>query len=419
MRRERGGLGLVYGQVVAEVQHGWLLVTSEQHDTLAQLQARGQKREYLELARTFKYYGSVQFSRCLCDFPAPNTVVTIAAGCNELNFRIDGEDGLIKEGSFKVTRMRCWRISTHQTSPEMHSPSSDLESSPGSSSQALTDSRQNSTASNSSGFGSNHSLCSSSSPRNTPDSALPPLHKDTVRLDGAHCEQASSSSKQSSSIRGSQSTATQVVSGSSSLTSPTNGFGNGANIKEAADSHEDITSRTMKEFLSRSDTAELGAILELSFEYLLRAGELRWVRVLSNQAVLMSLCLQSMVQQLLSSSSGTFPSPPPCPAVTELPIQYTKTDGSSVLVYTHNVRQPRNSSAGLSALGELSLRRLTEKFADLNGSSSSSHTGSSDSLTQQQQQQQQQVGVGTISYQQLTQHVVENSAFNNITDQHL
>lgn len=38
-----------------------------------------------------------------------------------------------------------------------------------------------------------------------------------------------------------------------------------------------------------------GAVLELSFEYLLRAGELRWVRVLSSQAVLMSLCLQVSV----------------------------------------------------------------------------------------------------------------------------
>lgn len=98
---------------------------------------------------------------------------------------------------------------------------------------------------------------------------------------------------------------------------------------------------TKDEGLLPRTTEDGGALLELSFEYLLRAGELRWVRVVSNQAVLMSLCLQSMVQQLLASSAGTGPCPPPCPAVTELPIQYTNREGTSLLVYTHTTRQPK------------------------------------------------------------------------------
>ena len=39
--------------------------------------------------------------------------------------------------------------------------------------------------------------------------------------------------------------------------------------------------------------------LELSFEYLMPSGELQWVTIVSSQAILMSLCLQSMVEELL------------------------------------------------------------------------------------------------------------------------
>ncbi|XP_018013479.1 sorting nexin-17 [Hyalella azteca] len=393
------GLGLVYGQVVAEVQCGWVLATPEQHRALAQLQARGQKKEYLEAARTLRYYGCTLFSPCVCDFPAPNTPVTVAIGNNELNFRISGEDGVVKEGSFKVTRMRCWRISTHQKSPNSVSPCSDIEgcisNDRNGTSKALSGSRQNSTNSNSSGFGSTHSLSSSSGPHN--NGSLEPNNTTATDGDRQDFEDLASSSKHSN------------LSGR--LASPLNGCSAMPNL--AGSNGQGSSDNGVTEVLQRPDAAGGGAVLELSFEYLLRAGEMRWVRVLSNQAVLMSLCLQSMVQQLIGASApGSSPTPPACPAVTELPVHYTKTDGSSVLVYTYQVRQPRNSTAGLVALGELSLRRLTEKFAELNGSNNSSSAAS-------QQQPSQQLGSSVVSYQQLSQHVVENSAFNIITDQHL
>lgn len=93
--------------------------------------------QYLQLARTLKYYGFNQFKPCFTDFPHPNCRVIVSAGNKELNFRIQlshvgakvqifprceqmgiwqilliwfQED--VKEVSFKVTRMRCWRIST-------------------------------------------------------------------------------------------------------------------------------------------------------------------------------------------------------------------------------------------------------------------------------------------------------------------
>lgn len=44
--------------------------------------------------------------------------------------------------------------------------------------------------------------------------------------------------------------------------------------------------------------------LELSFEYLMHKDELRWITVMSEQAILISICLQSMVDELLSRRKG-------------------------------------------------------------------------------------------------------------------
>ena len=48
-----------------------------------------------------------------------------------------------------------------------------------------------------------------------------------------------------------------------------------------------------------AETVIANSKLELSFEYLMPSGELQWVTVVSSQAILMSLCLQSMVEELL------------------------------------------------------------------------------------------------------------------------
>jgi hypothetical protein len=44
--------------------------------------------------------------------------------------------------------------------------------------------------------------------------------------------------------------------------------------------------------------------LELSFEYLMNNQELQWVTIVSSQAILMSLCLQSIVEELLRMRNG-------------------------------------------------------------------------------------------------------------------
>lgn len=57
-----------------------------------------------------KYYGHLVFKPCVVDYPKPDTKVTITAGDKELFFRVK-EDEKEKEGIFRITRIRCWRIS--------------------------------------------------------------------------------------------------------------------------------------------------------------------------------------------------------------------------------------------------------------------------------------------------------------------
>ncbi|XP_077990465.1 sorting nexin-17-like [Glandiceps talaboti] len=122
---DRVAMNLLYVQAVSDIERNWTLATKEQSARLESLKSKGSKKEYLRLARTLKYYGFVHFKPCTADYPAKNTKVLIAAGSKELNFRVRSEDGQMKEGSFKVTRMRCWRITTTVSDPNSDSEDSD------------------------------------------------------------------------------------------------------------------------------------------------------------------------------------------------------------------------------------------------------------------------------------------------------
>ncbi|XP_043263744.1 sorting nexin-17 isoform X2 [Colletes gigas] len=106
-------MNLLYIQTVAEIQRGWILVADELQDRLTTSQSHAKKKEYLDIARTLKYYGYIQFAPCFCDYPQADSKVLVAIGRNELNLRTlsDGEQ---HEEMFKVSRMRCWRITTVQ-----------------------------------------------------------------------------------------------------------------------------------------------------------------------------------------------------------------------------------------------------------------------------------------------------------------
>ncbi|KAK7863146.1 hypothetical protein R5R35_012761 [Gryllus longicercus] len=245
--QDKVALNLLYVQTVADVERGWVLIGTDTQQQLASLQSRGAKREYLELARTLKYYGFLQFRPCVCDYPRPGSRVLVSAGNRELNLRVRLTDSsAVREGSFKVTRMRCWRITT------LH---------------------------------------------NNGDAS---------------------------------------ASGCSSKTQPK-------------------------------------PKLELSFEYLMSKDRLQWITIASEQAILMSVCLQAMVDELLLKKTGT-PRKQPGDRARKGSWSYMKRDGSSQLI-SHSNSVDSISSNSDSANGEVkftpktesttSMRKLSEKLSSV------------------------------------------------------
>uniref|UniRef100_A0A8C4EQJ5 Sorting nexin-17 n=1 Tax=Dicentrarchus labrax TaxID=13489 RepID=A0A8C4EQJ5_DICLA len=108
----RVGLNLLYAQTVSDIERSWILVNKDQHRQLKSLQEKGSKKEFIHLGQTLKYYGYIKFDPCITDFPEKGCQVIVSAGNNELNFHVKLPNEQMKEGSFKVTRMRCWRVTS-------------------------------------------------------------------------------------------------------------------------------------------------------------------------------------------------------------------------------------------------------------------------------------------------------------------
>ncbi|GFN91055.1 sorting nexin-17 [Plakobranchus ocellatus] len=119
-------MNLLYVQANSDIERQWVLASKDQLSHLASLRKKNSKREFLRVARTLKFYGYMLFKPCFTDYLQQNSRVIVSAGQTELNFRIQVQD-VIKEGSFKITRMRCWRITTIY--PNSNGSSSSLSSS--------------------------------------------------------------------------------------------------------------------------------------------------------------------------------------------------------------------------------------------------------------------------------------------------
>ncbi|XP_050314445.1 sorting nexin-17 [Anthonomus grandis grandis] len=103
-------LNLLYSQTVTEIERGWIIAMRESKSQLDKLKMGLAKKEYIEFAQKLKYYGFMQFGNCYCDYPKPRTKVLVSIGEEELSLRILGPGNLVKEGVFKVIRMKCWRV---------------------------------------------------------------------------------------------------------------------------------------------------------------------------------------------------------------------------------------------------------------------------------------------------------------------
>lgn len=177
--QDQVALKLLFTQIVSDIDNEWIIAPPEILQKLASFQEHGMQAEYVQMARQLPLYGCLQFSASHIDYPEPKTTALISIGNKELSMRT-AKAGKIYETKFRVTRMRCWRVTA------MHNTGT------------VDSSISNNTDGNASNYGK----------------------------------------------------------------SPTN--------------------------------------LQLAFEYLMSKQTLRWITITSSQAMLMSVCLQSMVDELLN-----------------------------------------------------------------------------------------------------------------------
>lgn len=111
--RDPVALNLLFIQTVVDCER-WIVTGVETGKELALLQAEGRKREYLEIARSLPNYGTISWRDCVVDYPEPETRATVLIGNREINFQTaTGDPNIIQETKFRVTRIRCWKITSN------------------------------------------------------------------------------------------------------------------------------------------------------------------------------------------------------------------------------------------------------------------------------------------------------------------
>jgi sorting nexin-17 len=103
--------------------------------------------------------------------------------------------------------------------------------------------------------------------------------------------------------------------------------------------------------------------LELSFEYLMSKDKLQWITVSSEQAILMSVCLQSLVDELLMKKNGVQKKQP---AISKGNWSYMKRDGSCHLITLDDVNSNSREDGSAQKYQEsFSIKKLQEKFSSV------------------------------------------------------
>ncbi|CAH2050660.1 unnamed protein product, partial [Iphiclides podalirius] len=243
---DRVSLDLLYLQTIQDIDLGWISVNSDIMDLLKSHEMRKEKKEYIELARTTRHYGRVPAGEAVTD--ARHVIDAAAEGQCRVRVSLASKELTLssvaqppREQRYKVTRMRCWRITT--------------------------------------------------------------LHA-MERLQ-------------------------------------TNGHGS---LLEESNKH-----------------------FELSFEYLISKDHLEWITLRTEHAIFISVCLQSIVDELMRQKSGSGPA---SPRYKRGGLTYLRRDGSSQLITSSSSSDTLSSVNGDSITSGssreiFSVQRLTEKFASV------------------------------------------------------
>ncbi|KAL4716858.1 hypothetical protein ACJJTC_012669 [Scirpophaga incertulas] len=130
---DKVSLDLLYLQIIEELDIGWVTAENHTKNILSSYETNKQKREYLELARTLQDYSRIPAGEALTNSSVMEESeedqcrVKVTLGAKDLT--LTSVTHPTRQKRFKVTRMRCWRITTlhvmeriqtngHRTLPE-------------------------------------------------------------------------------------------------------------------------------------------------------------------------------------------------------------------------------------------------------------------------------------------------------------
>ncbi|XP_049874775.1 sorting nexin-17 [Pectinophora gossypiella] len=114
---DRVSLDLLYLQIIEDLDLGWMTAEPDTKDILSSYESKKQKREYIELSRTLRHYGRIPAGEAVTDSsnvaggaPGVPSRVRVSLASKELTLMTVNQP--VREQRYKVTRMRCWRITT-------------------------------------------------------------------------------------------------------------------------------------------------------------------------------------------------------------------------------------------------------------------------------------------------------------------
>nr|CAB3266456.1 sorting nexin-17-like [Phallusia mammillata] len=114
----RIGLNLLQVQAESDIAMGWIKSNADSTQRLSQLLKKGSKLEYVQFCQTLPGYGYIEFKPCIANYPQKKSEVVVSVGNYEIKFR--SKDLKQGEEIFSVTRIKCWKVSSENSSQDMN-----------------------------------------------------------------------------------------------------------------------------------------------------------------------------------------------------------------------------------------------------------------------------------------------------------
>ncbi|KAM4687295.1 sorting nexin-31 [Discoglossus pictus] len=103
-------INLLYLQAQQEIEINWARLTEEQRQKLQHLIKTENKIKVLEMMQEVQDYGCMQFAPCSCDFPEPDTTVTLSVGNSQMTCSFRLPNGQTQNLRLHIHSMTQWHV---------------------------------------------------------------------------------------------------------------------------------------------------------------------------------------------------------------------------------------------------------------------------------------------------------------------